>query len=457
MDDNRELVEVVRSHLETQAFEVRVAHTASDGERLFIDGAWDAILVDLLLPDRTGHRLLARLAKRRPLPPVFIMSGVFRGAKAREQIEAVTPVAGWFEKPFDFRVLSDAVCRVLDVPFKNRAVRTPAVDQALKTFEAIEARIPAPRKMSDETAVGLIWDQNTRVSSSGVNAGVGSSVRGLDPFRDPRSGFGRSAMPMADNLASGLRTELRSGDLRFVPAARLFGAFHVANETGEVAFEGQGRRQIVYFESGRPVFARSNRPEDRLSVLVAEELGLDPQQVEAATVEARTHGRSFPALIVDRGWTDLGGLERLMRQQMQRMLLDLFRWTDGQYVIRFRARPDLPRVDLPEDTAQLVLNGIRDQFPLSRLQELLPNYLRPIPAPNPPFPLFGLPIRDAEASMLLRVTGSRTVLELIEQAPDGLDEREVRAILYGLLALGVLVLGIPRSTGADSVVGASVA
>ena len=444
VDDNREIAELIRTHLVSQHLGVEVAHSAADAELLYSTSGYDALVVDLLLPDRTGHRLVAALAKGGPLPPVFVITGVFRGTAAEAQMNEVVPVAGWFEKPFDYRVLTQAVCEVLGRTFTPRtAPPSAAVKQALRVYAAAR-----PMNRDGEASRG---DGNVHSSAggpSGVSSTGLSSFRGTDPFRDVRTGFGRSTTPSATDMAVGLRTELRVGDLRSVPAPRLIGAFHVAQETGEVAFEDGPRRQIVYFDAGRPVFARSNRKQDRLAVVVARRLNVGDEALRRATEEARARALSLEAMFVERGWVDKAGLDRAQKEQTRRLLLDLFDWADGQYAIRFRRRQDLPRVDLNEDTGTLVMDGIRRQLSLERLQDLLPDHVRPVPSPNTPFPLYALPIQDAEALMLLKVTGSRTVSELIEQAPRAIDERGVRALLYGLLVLGVLVSGRP-SIGND--------
>ena len=431
VDDNQEISALIRTHLVSQYLGVSVAHTAAEAESLFCVGRFDAIIVDLLLPDRTGHRLIAALAKRGALPPVFVITGVFRGSAAEAQMNDVVPVAGWYEKPFDFRVLTQAVCRALGHEFTARtAPASPAVEQALRVYAAAQ-----PVSRDDSGGAGA---PRSGLSSTGL-----SGLRGADPFRDVRTGFGRSTTPSATDMAVGLRTELRVGDLRSVPAPRLIGAFHVARETGEVAFEDGPNRQIVYFDAGRPVFARSNRRKDRLAAVVAAKMKIDREEFRTASEAARARGQPLESLIVERGWIDRAGLKRAQQAQMRRLLLELFRWSDGQYTIRFRRREDLPRAELEEDTGALVLDGVRGQVALERLQDLLPDPVRLMPSPNAPFPLYALPIQDKEAAVLLKVTGSRTVRALIDQAPRGLDEHGVRALLYGLLVLGVLVSGRP--------------
>ena len=63
VDDNPEVTEAVAYHLGTQGIDVRVAHDAATAEAEVARIRPDALVVDLLLPDRTGHRLLGRLSR----------------------------------------------------------------------------------------------------------------------------------------------------------------------------------------------------------------------------------------------------------------------------------------------------------------------------------------------------------------------------------------------------------
>lgn len=438
VDDNREAAEAVGYHLAAQGLDVRVAHAADEAEAEFLRSPPDALVTDLLLPDRTGQKLVAQLARKATLPPVFVMTGVFRGAAGRAQLGPQVPVAGWFEKPFDHRALAAAVCRAVGHPYRRISRGIQAEPRTGDTGPIL----------TDRTATIVGGEAHTHVLRSTVSA-VRSQVRsvfGGDPFRDAQTGFGRSTTPSATDMSEGLRRELRMGDLRSVSVPRLLGAFHLAGETAEVAFEAEDRRQIVYFERGRPVFAVSDRPGDRLSAFITERLALSPAGVQQAVREAKACGRPVTTLMVDRGWLDEAQLVSLTRAHTRKLVLDLFRWTDGQYVIRFGRRSDLPGVTLDGSVGSLVIEGVRDGIPLSRLKELLPEDIRPMPSPNPPFAWFSLPIRDPEAALLLRVTGARTVRALIDEWVPMLAEQQVRAVLYGLLSLGVLVSGRPGAS-----------
>ena len=427
VDDNPQVADVVRALLTRQGLEVALAHSATEAEQAYIRERPDAVVTDLLLPDLTGQRLLARLRTRGRLPPVFIMTGVFRGPDHRAQLAGAAPVAGWFEKPFDHRALAKAVCEAVGRTYRDAVERAAAVAVAGET-------------------------ENTEVAPrSDLSSDLRSYVRSYfssDPFRDARTGFGLSATPSAADMTERLRTKFRAGDLRSLPMPWLLGAFNVAGATGDVAFGNGAHKQLVYFERGRPVFTVSNRVEDGVGKAISEALDVDVRELGRATQHARATNQALTTVLVERGLVDAAAVARVVRRHTRRLLFDLFRWTAGRYIIRFRSRPDLPQVDLVEDTGILVMEGVRERMTADRLRGLVSSELRPSPSPNAPFSWSSLPLHDAEAALLLRVTGARTVRQLVEQSAAQLDERRVLAVLYGLLALGVLVCG--RSTVAPT-------
>jgi hypothetical protein len=115
-------------------------------------------------------------------------------------------------------------------------------------------------------------------------------------------------------------------------------------------------------------------------------------------------------------------------------------------VIGFNASREVEGAVLNEHPASLVVGSVRDLFDLERLRQLAPDKLQPMPSPNPPYELCDLPLGDAEALLVLRATGARSVSTLIRELGPRLDERAVRANVYALLALGVFIAG--RITGA---------
>ncbi len=107
IEDEPGIVDFVRRGLEAEGFVVASALDGLEGERLALKGSFDAIVLDLMLPGRSGLEILASVRQSTPSVPVIILT-------ARAEIE--DRVAGldagavdYLVKPFS---LAELVARV---------------------------------------------------------------------------------------------------------------------------------------------------------------------------------------------------------------------------------------------------------------------------------------------------------------------------------------------------------
>jgi DNA-binding response OmpR family regulator len=107
IEDEPGIVDFVRRGLEAEGFAVEAALDGVEGERLALKGAFDAIVLDLMLPGRSGFEILGSLRRAIPSVPVIVLT-------ARGEIE--DRVAGldagavdYLVKPFS---LAELVARV---------------------------------------------------------------------------------------------------------------------------------------------------------------------------------------------------------------------------------------------------------------------------------------------------------------------------------------------------------
>lgn len=80
IEDNKELAGSMKAGLEKEGFYVDVSHTGGDGEEKAYVNGYDAILLDLNLPDRDGIDILKFLRGSKVEVPVIIIT-------ARDEIE----------------------------------------------------------------------------------------------------------------------------------------------------------------------------------------------------------------------------------------------------------------------------------------------------------------------------------------------------------------------------------
>lgn len=95
------------------------------------------IVVDLVLPDRTGLELLQELSARSCKLPVVFMSGMARVAEAVRALKLGS--IDFLEKPFELQTMLDAVRRAIEIDRQNRQAGNDRQDVAQR-FESLTPR-----------------------------------------------------------------------------------------------------------------------------------------------------------------------------------------------------------------------------------------------------------------------------------------------------------------------------
>jgi DNA-binding response OmpR family regulator len=103
VEDEKRLATSIRRGLEAEGFDVDVAFNGTDGLWLARENAYDAIVLDIMLPGLSGSRICARLREAGDWTPILMVT-----AKDGERDEAKALDSGaddFLSKPFSFVVL----------------------------------------------------------------------------------------------------------------------------------------------------------------------------------------------------------------------------------------------------------------------------------------------------------------------------------------------------------------
>lgn len=103
VEDEPGIVDFVRRGLQAAGFEVQTALDGLEGEQLALHGAFDVILLDLMLPGRTGEEILAALQRVRPSQPVILLTA--RGEIDDRVAGLNAGAVDYLVKPFALREL----------------------------------------------------------------------------------------------------------------------------------------------------------------------------------------------------------------------------------------------------------------------------------------------------------------------------------------------------------------
>jgi DNA-binding response OmpR family regulator len=113
VDDDREIVESMRIALEDKGFEVFVARDGNQGLQMAERYDPDLVILDMMMPKRSGFLVLEKLRRMRPVPLRVIMITANEGTRHKRYAEESLGVDDYFLKPFAMDRLLESVTRLL--------------------------------------------------------------------------------------------------------------------------------------------------------------------------------------------------------------------------------------------------------------------------------------------------------------------------------------------------------
>ena len=87
IDDEVEIRESLEALLTSEGYDVELAQNAAEGERHLESRAWDLVLLDLMMPDKSGMEVLREVRERDRHTPIFMITA-WGGANSHMAIRA---------------------------------------------------------------------------------------------------------------------------------------------------------------------------------------------------------------------------------------------------------------------------------------------------------------------------------------------------------------------------------
>ena len=112
VDDDYEIIESLRYTLEAKGYKVLVARDGNQGLALAEREDPDLVILDMMMPKRSGFLVLEKLRRSRPVPVRVIMITANEGSRHKAYAEMLG-VDDYIRKPFGMDRLVDSVARLL--------------------------------------------------------------------------------------------------------------------------------------------------------------------------------------------------------------------------------------------------------------------------------------------------------------------------------------------------------
>ena len=112
VDDDHEIVESVRYALESKGYAVMIARDGNQGLAMAEREDPDLVILDMMMPKRSGFLVLEKLRRTRPVPLKVIMITANEGSRHKAYAEMLG-VDDYIRKPFAMDRLMESVDRLL--------------------------------------------------------------------------------------------------------------------------------------------------------------------------------------------------------------------------------------------------------------------------------------------------------------------------------------------------------
>src|SRR5438045_3181599 len=102
IDDDRKLCRLIRDYLEPMGYEVSAAHSGTEGVERALGAAWDAVILDVMLPGLDGFEALKQIRRTSDVPVLMLTA---RGEEADRIVGLEMGADDYLPKTFSTREL----------------------------------------------------------------------------------------------------------------------------------------------------------------------------------------------------------------------------------------------------------------------------------------------------------------------------------------------------------------
>jgi hypothetical protein len=227
------------------------------------------------------------------------------------------------------------------------------------------------------------------------------------------------------------------GDLGDTDVASLLGRLLQSRFTGRVQFRRGPAEKVVHFEDGRPVFAVSNLPHDRMGDLLYREGKITREQQQRARDLVVESGRRMGEILVEIGFLKPRELLPAVRHHIEDIVYSLFAWDAGEFVIT-PGEATTERIRLTRHPAALVLEGVRRKYGPELLEARLgsPAAVVSVRSQRQLGAIAAVAdLSSSERAVIQKLDGERTMQQVADAAQ--VDPLSAFQLAFALIALGV--------------------
>ena len=233
------------------------------------------------------------------------------------------------------------------------------------------------------------------------------------------------------------------GELGTSSVPDLLRSIAASGETGVLIARRGEVTKSVYVQAGRPVYAASSDPDERLGENLLVRGVITARQYVDASRQIGP-GRRVGAVLVEMQAIEPNELILAVESQVKEILVDLMTWTDGDYEFAIKEMDPSEVITLNIPIESLIMEGIRRSRSWSQVLKGIGD-IESVPAPvGDSERIHKLELTEEEQEVLSHVNGHTSVEQICQVSY--LSNFETCRILWALSVVGA----VRRSQAADS-------
>jgi DNA-binding response OmpR family regulator len=197
IEDNPKMATAITKGLRDHGFAADMTHTGFEGEEFGAKGIYDAIVLDLMLPDRDGVEVCRNLRRRCVKTPIIMLTAL---SSTEDKVSGLDAGADdYLVKPFEFDELLARLrallrrgeasegrllkCDDLELDLYTRTAKRgeKSFELSNKEFALLEYLMRNPNRVLSRTQIGeKVWDMNFEPSSNVIDVYISALRKKID-------------------------------------------------------------------------------------------------------------------------------------------------------------------------------------------------------------------------------------------------------------------------------------
>lgn len=246
------------------------------------------------------------------------------------------------------------------------------------------------------------------------------------------------------------------GNLRDFSTTQILNLVHLARKTGLLVIQSQEGTARLYFREGKLIHANIGSADGHLADMLLKAGKLSAEQ--AQTIQTQAEMRSDKQLglaLMNASYVTQDDIVQSVKDYMLDIVYTLFSWNEGKFQFDQDTLPSDERIAVPINLENVIMEGSRRIQESEQLQDELPdlNSVALRFTDNPDTRLRNVNLSVEEWRVISFINPRNTIKQIAQS--NGMDDFQIRKIVYGMLQAGLVELARPEGMPLPSAVAGS--